>query len=225
MLSLKEEYEKIVPKNKMSSAFGYAHVVLALLQFRLHGHLGRVQLSSLIGLGRGSLRTFMNRLKLLDLIKADSTRAHSLTQKGKEYVTKIEKEFTLIGNLPAIFNNFMLGKEYNSIGRLSTAGYPPGHALSLNPLMLLDVAKKNGAHGLLTFVALENKDLELLSVKMDVKKTYKKEWIKLNELFSLAPGDVILISSADKELSARIAVIAAAVLAKEIVEKQEKNDV
>ncbi len=46
---------------------------------------------------------------------------------------------------------------------------------------------------------------------MDLKKQYAVEWAKLNELFTLAEGDLLLIAWADSEIEAKLAAISAAV--------------
>ncbi len=209
LLRLKAEYDRGLPKNQAGIRFSFAHVVLALLLFDMHGKLGRVELERQLALGRGSLRTFMARLKEnLGLVASSSTKAHVLSERGKEVLANIKAELVLIGDIPVIFDELKFAK-YNALARLGASSFVPGR--SIEPMRLVDVARAHGGKGLLSLVVQSGRSLKVLGVPMDLKKQYAGEWVKLNELFSLAEGDLLLIAWADSELEAKLAVIAAAV--------------
>nr|MDO8086305.1 hypothetical protein [Candidatus Sigynarchaeum springense] len=217
ILELKADYDRTLPRNQAGVRFTFAHVVLALLLFDMHGKLGRVELERQLALGRGSLRTFILRLKdNLGLVVSSSTRAHVLSERGKAVVEKIKAELSLIGDIPVIFNELRFAK-YNALARLGASSLVPGR--EIEPLQLVDVARANGGKGLLSLVVQSGRSLKVLGVHMDLKKQYAGEWARLNELFTLMEGDLLLIAWADVELDAKIAVIAAVVATLEMMER------
>jgi hypothetical protein len=228
VLSLEEEYEKILPVNKVKAKFSIAHVILTLFLFDIHGRLGRVELEKQLGLGRGSLRTLVSRLKDgLGLIKSESTRAHVLTKKGIDTVRAMKQEFNLIGNLPVIFDQWCLeDADFNALGHLVMDGLSLHEANELPWKELLEISKRAGEKGsvkgsVMLFVD-RGRVLKLLfieKIKIDVKKEYTEEWLKINEIFPLNAGNIILISFADREIDAKLAVIAIALA----LEKKVKN--
>jgi len=220
LLELKVEYEKQLPRNQAGIQFNFAHVVLALFLFEMYGKLGRVDMAQHLTMGRGSLRTFTGRLKAgLGLIESSSTRAHVLSSRGRDVLAKIKEEFTLIGNIPIVFDELNFA-DFNAIGRLSSRSIEPASIEKIEPLRLVSVAQAQGGKGLISLIVQPDRALKLLAVPMDLKKSYTSEWIKLNELFSLEVGDLLLIASADSELQAKLAVIAATIDALQAIGKQ-----
>ncbi|MBN2150933.1 MAG: hypothetical protein JW839_05795 [Candidatus Lokiarchaeota archaeon] len=215
ILDLKAEYGRGLPRNQAGVRFTFAHVVLALLLFDMHGKLGRVELERHLTLGRGSLRTFIDRLKRnLRLVVSSSTRAHVLSERGVEVATKIKAELSLIGNIPVIFDELKFAR-YNALARLGAPSLLQGRVIQ--PMALVDVARAHGGKGLLSLVVQSGRSLKVLGVSMDLKKQYAGEWAKLNELFALVEGDLLLIAWADSELEAKLAAIAAAVSSLEMM--------
>jgi hypothetical protein len=218
LLWLKGEYDRGLPKNQVGVRFSFAHVVLALFLFDMHGKLGRVELERHLALGRGSLRTFMARFEgNLGLVASSSTRAHVLSERGKEVLAKIKAELALIGNIPVIFDELKFA-QYNALARLGASSLVPGR--SIEPMQLVTVARAYGGKGLLSLVVQSGRSLKVLDVPMDLKKQFTGEWVKLNELFSLAEGDLLLIAWADSELDAKLAAIAAAVSTLEMMNQK-----
>jgi hypothetical protein len=219
LLELKEEYENQLPRNQGGTQFTFAHVVLALFLFDMYGKIGRVDLARLLAMGRGSLRTFTGRLKAgLGLIESSSTRAHVLSEKGRTTLAMIKTEFTLIGNIPVVFDELKFG-QFNALGRLSSAHIESTKIDNKEPLKLVGIARVHGGKGMISIVVQPDRALKLLAVPMEFKKSYTNEWIKLNELFSLHDGDLLLIASADTELEAKLAVIATAIEAMHTLRK------
>lgn len=219
LLELKEEYEKQLPRNQVGIQFNYAHLVLALFLFDMYGKMGRVDMARHLAMGRGSLRTFTRHLKAgLGLIESSSTRAHILSSKGRDVLAKIKEEFTLIGNIPVVFDELTFAK-FNAIGRLSSKSIESGRIDKIEPLRLVNIAQAQGGKGLISLFVQPDHVLKLVAVPMDLKKNYTSEWIKLNELFSLDVGDLLLIASADTELEAKLAVIAATIDALQVIGK------
>ncbi|MFX0100245.1 MAG: hypothetical protein ACFFCS_11740 [Candidatus Hodarchaeota archaeon] len=220
MLSLEEEYNAILPINKVKASFSIEHVILSLFLFDIHGSIGRVELQKKLDLGRGSLRTFISRLKEgLGLIESESTKAHVLTEKGINYVEELKKEFNLIGNLPVIFDQWRIeGAKYNASGRLVTnLTFDQANELEEKEEEFTNIAKNPGAKGSILLFMDREKSLSLLFQKekygriiRDLKKEYANEWVKINEILPLNKGNIILVSFADKEIDAKLAVIAVA---------------
>jgi hypothetical protein len=221
LLALKAEYESHLPRNQAGVRFSFAHVVLALLLFDMHGRLGRVELERQLALGRGSLRTFMARFKgNLGLVVSSSTRAHELSERGREALVQIKAELALIGNIPVIFDELKFA-QYNALARLGASSLLQG--MSIEPMQLVNVARAHGGKGLLSLVVQSGRSLKVLGVPMDLKKQYTGEWVKLNELFSLMEGDLLLIAWADSELDAKLAAIAASVSTLESMDKKNSE--
>lgn len=217
LLALKAEYEAALPRNPAGTRFSFAHVVLALLLIDMHGKMGRVELERALALGRGSLRTFIGRLKgKLGLVVSSSTRAHVLSDRGKKVLAEIKSEFSIIGNIPVIFDELKFAR-CNALARLNASRIVPGRAIE--PMELLEVARAHGGKGLLSLVAQAGRSLKVLGVPMDLKKKYTDEWVRINELFSIVEGDLLLIAWADTELEAKLAAIAAAVSTLSMMDK------
>ena len=224
LLELNEAYERQLPSNQGGIQFTFAHVVLALFLFDMYGKMGRVDMARQLAMGRGSLRTFTGRLKAgLGLIESNSTRAHVLSTKGRDVLAKIKAEFTMIGNIPVVFDELTFAK-FNAIGRLSSQNIEPGKIDDIEPMTIVNVAHEQGGKGLISLFVQPDRALKLLGVPIDLKKNYTSEWIKLNELFSLHDGDLLLIASADTEFDAKLAVIAAAVGALQMIGKHRSTD-
>jgi hypothetical protein len=218
LLSLKQRYDELTPTNKVPAKFSFSHIILALLLFDLHGKLGRVALQNELGLGRGSLRTFIARLKDgLGLIEARTTSAHVLSPEGVHAVDTIKSSLDIIGNIPEIFTGFMFAG-FNALAHLVTGMPASDVEQALEPMQLVSVAKEYGGIGLLSVVVQPERTLSILQVPLDIKKQYSTEWVKLNELFSLVEGDLLLVASADTERDAKLAAIAAAIAALEMLE-------
>ncbi|MEX2719397.1 MAG: hypothetical protein Q6353_005430 [Candidatus Sigynarchaeum springense] len=218
ILELKADYDRMLPRNQAGVRFTFAHVVLALFLFDMHGKLGRVELERQLALGRGSLRTFVMRLKKnLGLVVSSSTRAHVLSERGKTVVKKIKEQLSVIGDIPIIFDELKFAK-YNALARLCASSLVPGR--EIEPMRLVDVARANGGKGLLSLIVQAGRALKVLGVHMDLKKQYSAEWSRLNELFTLVEGDLLLIAWADTERDAKIAVIAAAVASLEMMTRE-----
>jgi hypothetical protein len=161
-------------------------------------------------------------MKSLGLIEARSTSAHVLSQNGINTAWMIKENVDLIGNIPEIFKELMFAG-FNALVHLVT-GMPAGKVeSSLEPLTLVSVAEQRGGIGLLSVLVQPERTLSILQVSLDFKKQYTSEWLRLNEFFSLAEGDLLLIASADSERNAKLAAIAAAIAALEMLEMKEKE--
>ncbi|MHA1999730.1 MAG: hypothetical protein ACTSU9_16595 [Promethearchaeota archaeon] len=229
MLALKKLYNSIVPEKKVKASFSIASIIYALLLFDMYGKLGRIKLEERLGISRGSLSTLIGRLKgKLGMIEAEKYKAHHLTMKGKEVVRKIKSEFTMIGHIPSIFEDFMLGEAYNAIGRVTCSGIDVEDIKAINPLKLISAAQDAGGEKLISLVSVAGNNLEVLSADIDLRRTYGEEWVKINEFFPLNEGDVVLISASNSELDAKIALIAASLEVHEYfhsISKENEKDV
>ncbi|MBU4407040.1 MAG: hypothetical protein KKB24_05580, partial [Candidatus Altiarchaeota archaeon] len=94
-------------------SFSEAHLVRALLMLS-SGRVGRKNLVKILGVGEGSVRTIIKRLKGEGLIKS-SKQGHELTQKGKETVENYLNKFSMPGEFKADDLSLHPGEESSSV--------------------------------------------------------------------------------------------------------------
>jgi hypothetical protein len=241
LLELQDQYRNIIPKDKMKAYFSFEHVVLALLLFDIYGAIGRTKLARMLGLGRGSLRTFLHRLKnemgllitqdqleiMNDGITSDAnkhrTKPHVLTQKGKDFINDLKKQMSLIGHLPSLFDGFMIKGTHNAFSVIR-----PGVSISeilesVNPLELVDKVRQDGnGGGLVSFYVAADGKIKLLGLgdQMKLMPKFETEIIKINEIFPVVPGNIILMASSSSELEAKLTVISATIEVLKMLEKK-----
>ena len=74
--------------------FTPAHLIYAILAIGDSGPIGRKRLSAKLGVGEGTIRTILNRLKGLDAVR-ESRAGYTLTQKGKRFYGEIKSRITV----------------------------------------------------------------------------------------------------------------------------------
>lgn len=159
-----------------------------------HGPIGRKKLADKLGVGEGSMRTILNRLKDEDLITS-SPRGHFLTDKGERKLEKEARKFLKIdvGDLTVGFTDVatMVGGVADRIDK---------------GIEERDEAIKVGAKGA-TVLVFQDDSLKLPSSGEEIDAGIEA---KLLDFFRPSDGDVIVIGTADDEKTAERGALAAA---------------
>lgn len=158
-----------------------------------HGPIGRKKLADKLGVGEGSMRTILSRLKDEDLITS-SPRGHFLTDKGERKLEKEARKFLKIdvGDL--------------TVGSTDVATMVQGAADRVDKgIEERDEAIKVGAKGA-TVLVFQDGDLKLPGSEEDIDARVES---KLLDFFSPSNGDVIVIGTADDERDAERGALAA----------------
>ncbi|MEA1904443.1 MAG: DUF4443 domain-containing protein [Candidatus Hadarchaeota archaeon] len=174
--------------------FAEAQVERALELIAERESMGRKRLAEELGVGEGSVRTILNRLKREGLITSSRT-GHALTPKGhRKLRMKIEKFVQIdAGDL--------------TVGEVDISTIVRGAASRVKRgIEQRDEAIKAGADGVTVFVFRRGK-LQFPDGFMDVEKGLAKVLI---ETFSPCEGDVIIIGTAQDPAKAEEGTRAAA---------------
>jgi len=166
-------------------SFEEIHVVHAILQL-YEGRCSRKKLSEKLGVGEGSVRTILEKLRKQDL--ASSTRAgHSLTDEGMRKAREYLDQFTLPKPLKAqdmlVEKNRAYCIVYGASSRLSGSGTSETIG-----------ALKKGAKTSVILV-FQNNHLTFPSTGLK-KKEYPETFSELNQL-NLGDGDVLVLTASD----------------------------
>ncbi|MEM2874745.1 MAG: DUF4443 domain-containing protein [Candidatus Hadarchaeales archaeon] len=160
--------------------FGDFHVSRALELISLNGRVSRGELSRRLGIGEGSIRTILKRLKERGLVR--STRAgHFLTEKGKRALGRPEK--TVEVSVPGL-----------TVGKANVATVVRGAARFVHRgIEQRDEAIKVGAKGATVLVCIGGR-LHFPDRFMEVGREAEGE---LMEKLDVREGDAIIIGTAD----------------------------
>ncbi|KXA89551.1 hypothetical protein AKJ40_00020 [candidate division MSBL1 archaeon SCGC-AAA259M10] len=159
-----------------------------------HEPIGRKKLAEKLGIGEGSMRTILNRLKEKGLITS-TARGHVLTDKGDRELGERSRKFLEIdvGDL--------------TVGKVSVATMVKDAIEKVRRgIEQRDEAIKVGAQGATTLV-YRDEDLELLCSETQLDKEIKSE---LLEFFQPSENDIIVIGTADSKKYAERGALAAA---------------
>lgn len=179
-----------------SPSFSDVHIVRTILALK-NGKIGRKRLVKFLGLGEGSVRTILKRLKKQSFINSDKY-GHELTQKGKVKAREYLSKFTM----PKDLHPDDLIKGFKSIVILHSTSDKIKSGMEQR-----DLALSNGADGAMILI-FKNKKLEFPtpSVKLSDFPETKKELDRLK----LKEKDVVVISFAKSKASAEDGSIAIA---------------
>ncbi|MGQ9721009.1 MAG: DUF4443 domain-containing protein [Candidatus Jordarchaeum sp.] len=160
--------------------------------------IGRYTIKEQLKLGPGVVRTLLRRLAQLNLIKPIGKKGHVLTEEGEETVKEIRK---LIVEEKKLQESNLVIRGENSYGiRLINASNKISDGLGQR-----DRAIQVGAEGATTIICKKGK-LTIPSIR-DLNQEEEK---MIREAFNVHEGDTIIITSADNELIAWKAALAAA---------------
>jgi predicted transcriptional regulator len=161
--------------------------------------IGRNKLAQELGVGEGTVRTLIGRLRNTDLIKA-SKAGCSLTKKG----LKIWKEYT------ATFKKTMMEKNELTFGEYNVAILVRKSASHVSTGMgQRDAAVMAGARGATT-VLFKKGHLVFPSSDNDVARDSPQASSQMLKLLKPEGGDAIIVVSADNSRKAEAGAIAAA---------------
>ena len=154
--------------------------------------VSRIELSKILGLGEGSIRSILNILKKNNLLESNN-KGHYLSEKGRNIVKKIKdninlKEITLNDPYP---NKKKIALHLKSPDKL------------IKSYILRDDAMKNGADGALVFKF--DKKLELYG------SDYERDFSGIEDMFDLGKDDLVIVAYADSYRLAEHGALAAAI--------------
>lgn len=173
--------------------FAEVHVRMALEVIAKHGRIGRKQLAIELGVGEGSVRTILNRLKKRGLITS-SRGGHSLTAKGRRSLGR-----------PLEFVQIDVGDL--AVGKVDVATVIRGAAKKVKRgIEQRDEAIKAGADGA-TILILKKGKLQFPDKFLKVNKKIEGMLMKT---FRPRENDVIVIGTAQDIVKAEAGTRAAA---------------
>lgn len=171
-----------------------AQVYRALELIGEHQPIGRKLLSDKLGVGEGSMRTILNKLKWEKLI-ISTPQGHLLTDKGEKELEKRSRKFIELdaGSL--------------TVGEVDVATIIKKASDKIKfGIEQRDEAIKAGADGV-TILVFENEDLKIAGTDIELNTGVKS---KLIELFKPDEGDVIIIGTGNGKIIAERGALAAA---------------
>ena len=159
---------------------------------KIENPVSRIELSKILGLGEGSIRSILNILKKNNLLESNN-KGHYLSEKGRNIVKKIKdninlKEITLNDPYP---NKKKIALHLKSPDKL------------IKSYILRDDAMKNGADGALVFKF--DKKLELYG------SDYERDFSRIEDMFDLGKDDLVIVAYADSYRLAEHGALAAAI--------------
>ncbi len=174
--------------------FDKGQVKRALELIGEHGPVGRKKLADKLGVGEGSMRTILSRLKDEDLITS-SPRGHLLTDKGKQKLDREPRKFLKIdaGDLTVASTNVA------TMVRDASENVDKG-------IEQRDEAIKVGAEGA-TVIVFRDGDLKLPDSEEEIDAQIRS---KLLDFFDPSENDIIVVATADNEKDAERGALAAA---------------
>ena len=159
---------------------------------KIENPVSRIELSKILGLGEGTIRSILNILKKNNLLESNN-KGHYLSEKGRNIVKKIKdninlKEITLNDPYP---NKKKIALHLKSPDKL------------IKSYILRDEAMKNGADGALVFNF--DKKLELYG------SDYERDFSRIEDMFDLGKDDLVIVAYADSYRLAEHGALAAAI--------------
>ncbi|RLF11665.1 MAG: hypothetical protein DRJ68_03115 [Thermoprotei archaeon] len=165
--------------------FDVYHVLKTLMLLR-DGVIGRVNLSRLLGLGEGSTRTLISRLKSMGLLE-ESKRGCSLTDDGRRLASALADKIPVIADVDV--KGF--GVKGRGVGVLVR-----GVGQGIDVVKLRDEAVKAGAEALITLLYVDGR-LSMPTVEDDVGSRWPSTAETIISTFKPSEGDAVLIGIAE----------------------------
>ena len=159
---------------------------------KIENPVSRIELSKILGLGEGTIRSILNILKKNNLLESNN-KGHYLSEKGRNIIKKIKdninlKEITLNDPYP---NKKKIALHLKSPDKL------------IKSYILRDDAMKNGADGALVFNF--DKKLELYG------SDYDRDFSDMEGMLDLGKDDLVIVAYADSYRLAEHGALAAAI--------------
>ena len=191
--------QKIAPGSAPS--FNEAHVVKALEIISNYRIVGRIRLSKELGLGEGTTRTLLKRLKNGGIIHS-SRRGFSFSEDGKKLFSDLRSKLSEevdIPSSPLTVGSFNIGILVRDSARAVGSG-----------IEQRDTAIKSGASGATTLI-FSNKKLSLPRGEKNISESMPELHDKLMIQFNPKENDVIIVGCGENRELAEIGVKMAAI--------------
>ncbi len=183
-----------------SPKFTPSHVLMCLYIISEKQPIGRKKLSAELGIGEGSARSLLAKLKNAGLLEI-SKKGLRLSEQGEEFLKRLK----IIMSPPKRVDVRSI-----AVGRSSVAILVRGAANKVsNGMRVRDAAVKLGAAGATTLVFVEGK-LRIPGVSQNVKIDYPEEAGLLFDELRPKEGDVIILGTAERLRDAGLGAIAGA---------------
>ncbi len=178
--------------------FQQYHLLLALLEIRERGYAGRKQLAKEMGVGEGSIRSILGRLKRAGYVRTER-KGNSLTPRGHE----------LLGSLGLTVLSITGGEI--SVGECDVAVVISGYGdRVLDGFTQRDAAVRAGARGATTLLYRKGGLYFPDGERMRGEEGLMDQLMAGMEARGLMDGDVVIIGTADQEMAALKGALAAA---------------
>jgi DNA-binding MarR family transcriptional regulator len=172
--------------------FSPLHLWMALELIGRHGRVGRKQLARMMEIGEGSVRTILERMAKLGLVRS-LRGGSSLTEKGRR----------ILGSLPRVTEADL---HYLSLARKSAVTVVPGGAPRVSSgIEQRDAAVRAGGKGATVLIFRSGR------LRFPDGLEVEREADRILSLVSPSEDDAVLIGFGDDGVSARLAAMAAAV--------------
>ncbi len=202
-----DDFLKLIkPRIGPSPKFSASHAIMCLYKIAERQPIGRKKLSEELGIGEGSTRSLLDRLRSIGLLQI-SKKGIILSKKGEKFLEKLN---VLMSRPKRVFVQKI------TIGRVNIAILIRGFASRVkNGMRIRDAAVSQGATGATTLVFLDGK-LRIPGVSQDVEIDFPEEVKSLIEELKPREGDVIVLGTAEGSREAELGAIAGVVSLLEI---------
>ncbi len=200
-MNVKEILNSLIKEKAPGPAltFTLLHLIKAL-ELMAEGPIGRGKLAKNLGIGEGTVRTIIKRLKDSNIIEISREGCH-LTSFGRKLWEKFKKK---------IPKKVFLEKNEFSLAQYSVAVLVKGCGSKVRTGMKQrDAAIMVGADGATTLV-VKGKKLIIPGVSDNIAKDYPVAYKQIVELLNLEQNDVVIVGTAKTREKAEYGALAAA---------------
>jgi len=184
-----------------SPSFSSAHVLLAFVTIGDAGMIGRQSLAEKVGLGGGSVRTVVNKLRDEGLIRVIASGC-SLTPKGKDSYEKVATKMS--GVLQLDSSQLTVGAKQSAVAVRQAA------SKVRRGIEQRDSAIRVGASGATTYVIRGTK-FAIPGGSSDCEREFPgPAWTKLREVLEPDDGDAVVVSGAESSVRSTLGAVSAA---------------
>jgi hypothetical protein len=194
---------KLVEKRELgpSPAFGREHTLLAFLTVGEADGIGRHALALRSGLGEGSIRTVLKKLRQAGYVKVDTVGCH-LTEAGKKVHESILKKMVPPTTLQS--SNLTVGRSQAAVLLRSAAGSVA------SGIEQRDSAVRMGAAGATTYT-MEGGKFTIPGGSTDCERDFPDEvWPTLRAALEPKNDDVVIVCGAHEDKKAKLGALSAA---------------
>ena len=184
-----------------SPGFDKAHTLMVLMMLGQEKAIGRQSLSERTGLGQGSVRTILKRLRREGYLVSDIQGCH-LTELGRNLYSAFLRK--LVGPVSLNGASLTVGSSHSAI-LVRSSGPSPGIGIKQR-----DSAVHIGASGATTYVIKAGK-FQVPGGSDNCEKDFpSKAWVTLREKLGPRNGDIVIVCGATEETTAKLGAISAA---------------